>query len=433
LGCSLFVFVSADQQSNAAPPATPGAALSIRQFSGDLIADLTDAPTRAGCAGHIFQLDPGKYLLRAVLDAGPPVEQTVVVAHDWQTRVYIRLVESTTSISEPPMPRAEIPTPGWKLELPHMGIIMVRDDMDSRPSPDDFRWTTAARQALAARRSDAAPNREMMHALLQGKFENPMLGIYAGHLLAMQKDPDRDLLREVYGNLCRLIGEHPDVEAFLIALDDPKARDLTYREPPMLYASWALVLRASTAQHDLRPQRSYSARIAASLWGSGAWLSWRMPPPETATLPSEPSPGLLQMLIAEASAGRLEAQLNDLIKRKEFLSPVERVLASQLMAMAKRLQFANELTADEDSSSFGSRFILPIYRRFVDSDLQKQTKEKIASELNPEKLLEWSGIPYSAVLDAASTLGQKLGLASSSVASRVLGRLTKHRTSVTSR
>ena len=61
---------------------------------------------------------------------------------------------------------------------------------------------------------------------------------------------------------------------------------------------------------------------------------------------------------------------------------VERLLAGQLVAMNKRLQLANELTTDEDSSSFygGGRYVLPVYRRFVDSDLQKQTKEKIAGE-----------------------------------------------------
>jgi hypothetical protein len=417
-GASLFVFVSADQHFGAAPPMNPAASLSLWSFSGQLIADLTSAPTGPGCAGCNFELDPGRYLLRSELDGGRPIEQTIVVARDWQTRIYIRLIESGTLPTETSLPRTDIPTPGWRLDLPQMGIIMVRDNPASGPpSPDDVRWTAAARQALAARRSEAAPNREMMQALLQGKFENPMWGIYAGHLLAMQPNPDRALLREVYTNLSNLVGEHPDVEALLIALRDPKAYSLTYWDPPMLVASWSLVLRASTTQRDLRPERSYSARIAASLWGSGAWLSWRMPPPDTTAV--QPSPGLLLGLIDEASAGRLDARLNDLEKRNETLSPIERLLVSHLMAMNKRLQLANECTADEDSSSFfgGTRFILPVYRHFVDSDLQEQTKEKIAGELNAKKLSDSSGIPYSAVLEAASTLGQKLGLPSSSFGS----------------
>jgi hypothetical protein len=69
------------------------------------------------------------------------------------------------------------------------------------------------------------------------------------------------------------------VEALLIPLRDLRAQDLLYPQPPMLRASWSLVVNACTPQRDLRPRQSYSERIAASLWGSGAWLSWRMPPP----------------------------------------------------------------------------------------------------------------------------------------------------------
>ena len=408
-GASLFVFVTADLASDSAP-ANPAAALSIRDFSGEMIGDLTNAQTQGGCAGSAFELDPGRYLLRAIWDAGPAIEQTIVVARDWQTRVYIRLIETGLAQPETPIPSKETLTPGWKLDLPNMGVMMVRDFPGAEPSPDDARWTTAARQALAARRSEAAPNREMMGALLRGKFQNPMLGIYAGHLLAMQNEPDLDLLREVFGNLSDLVGEHPDVEALLIALRDSKAQELTYPEPPMLYASWALVLRASTTQHDLRPKLSYSARVAASLWGSGAWLSWRTPLPPDLPTP-EPAPELLQTLIDAASAGRLETRLNDLSKRNVVLSPVERVLAELLLSMTKRLEFANELTADDDRSSIGGRLILPIYRRFVDSDLQRRTKEKIADEMDPGKLFDSSGIPYASILSAASTLANKLRLA----------------------
>jgi len=247
-----------------------------------------------------------------------------------------------------------------------------------------------------------------MRALLRAKFfQNPILGIYAGHLLAMQPNPDRDLLYEVYTNLSDLVGPHPDVEALLIAVDAPKAQELTYPEPPMLCASWSLVLRARTGQHDLRPERSYSARISASLWGSGAWLSWRTPPPLEAEA-IQPSPELLRALVAEAKTGRLQARLEDLTKQNaEALSPAERLLASQLAAWERRLQLANELTADRDSTSVYRR-ILPWVRGFVDSELQKQTKEQKAVELNAEKLSESSGIPRSAVVEAVSTLGKKL-------------------------
>jgi hypothetical protein len=404
VGGSLFVFVSPESSSDLRPPDNPAAGLSIHAFSGNQIADLKNATTDDACAGHVLQLDPGHYLLRAVLDGGAPIEQTVAVALGWQTRVYMRLIEDLMLPGQTADAPPELPTPGWKLDLPHTGIIMVRDGPTAPLGRDDARWTAAARQALAAGRGEAAPNRDMMRALLRGKFENPMLGIYAGHLLALQSNPDRELLREVYDNLRSLIGDHPDVQALLIALDDPQTKSLNYPEPPMLSASWALIVRAGGVKHDLRPKHSYSARVAASLWGSGAWLSWRMPPPQTETASAAGSPEVLHFLINEASSGRLEPKLNELVKRKEPLSAVERLLAGQLLVMGRRVQLAKDVDL-EDSGSF-TRY----YRHVFDSDLLKQTKTKIAGEFNPQKLLDASGVPYSAVLDAASMLGRKLGV-----------------------
>jgi hypothetical protein len=76
------------------------------------------------------------------------------------------------------------------------------------------------------------------------------------------------------------------------------------------------------------------------------------------------------------------------------LSPAENALARYLVARSKRLKLASELTPEDDSKS-------PIGRG---SELQKQTKQKIAGELAE------TGIPYGAILDAATTLRQKLGL-----------------------
>jgi hypothetical protein len=74
-----------------------------------------------------------------------------------------------------------------------------------------------------------------------------------------------------------------------------------------------------------------------------------MPPPETGAL--KRSPDLLQALIEQAAAGRLDAPLTALLEEQRELSPTERVLARYLAAASKRLSLAKELTADEDNSS----------------------------------------------------------------------------------
>jgi hypothetical protein len=413
-GGFLFIFVIADRRPDI--PARPSAGLTLHTFSGEMVADFADAQTKAGYSGCSLELDPGNYLLRAIIDFGNPVEQTVVIVEGWQTQVYVRLAHRAQGApgipAVPEAPDEKEPSGTWGFDLSDMGIILVRGNSQSLPSPTEMRWTAAARQCLAAGRGNAAPNRDMMGALLSGKFENPMFGIYAGHLLALQEQPDLTLLREVYENLSRLIGHHPDVTALLIRLSDPRAHDLLYPEPPMLRASWSLVVNASTPQRDLRPQRSYSERIAASLWGSGAWLSWRTPPPEPAVV--NPSADHLQVLAQEAVSGKLGPQLDSLaasVERQKELSPTERLLAAYLHAMNKRRNLVNELTADGDRSNFLGGYYYPFIRRYLrDSDLQRQTKETIAHDSSLDKVALFSGLPSSMVLNAASTLADKLGV-----------------------
>ena len=275
----LFVFVTADRHVDA--PEHPATGLTLHTFWGELLVDFANEHAEAGCTGCRLELDPGNYLIRAKIDSDNPVEQTVVVCRDWQTEVFIRLANRGRSAPAAESSPEHAPAESsrsieWQFDLSGMGVILVRPH--SRPTVTDMRQTAAARQALAAGNGNAAPDRVIMQAFLSGKSENPMLGIYAGHMLALQIEPDLVLLREIYENLSGLVGQHPDVSALLIALRDPGVKELRYHEPPMLRTSWYLLVNASTAQRDLRPRRSYSERIAPYLWGSGVWLSWRMPP-----------------------------------------------------------------------------------------------------------------------------------------------------------
>lgn len=408
-GGYLSILVLADERPDV--PLRPGAGLTLHMFSGEVVADFADGQTDAGCVGYSLEVTPGNYLLRAIIDSGSPIEQTVVVVKGWQTRVYLRLAYYAQRDRWTQQRRDGNEPPGkWEFDLPEMGVILGRGHEQSLLSDTQIRWTAAARQCLAAGRVNAAPDRGMMQALLSGEFENPMFGIYAGHLLALQRQPDLKLLREVYERLFQLIGEHPDLSALLIPLSDPRAQDLRFPEPPMLRTSWSMLVEASTAQRDLRPRGSYSERISASLWGSGAWLSWRKPPPATAVINS--SPDLFQQLIREAGSGKLHRELSALAvsdERQKELSPTERVLSTYLYATAKQRNLVAELTADADRKNFLGDYYYPLIRRFLrELDLQRQTKESVAHASRPDNVTSFSGLPYSMVLNAASTLAVKL-------------------------
>jgi len=105
-----------------------------------------------------------------------------------------------------------------------------------------------------------------------------MLGIYGAHLMAIQDSPvNRDVLEEIVPNLRKLLGDIPDVMALQLYLDAATADGLHLLNPPMLASSWEMIVRASVQEPEIVPVDSPAARIAGTLWGSGAWLGWKAP------------------------------------------------------------------------------------------------------------------------------------------------------------
>jgi hypothetical protein len=429
---SLFVFVMSDEDSSSQTPplVKPGAGLSVHTFSGEKIADLETAETLNGCSACTIPVDPGNYLLRAQMPSGRPIEQTLVAVGGWQTQLYVRMMDMQPGSRTDAPPNSPPTSLGLapllrQMDLGRSGVLMIEEPAQQAPNESEIRWTAAARQALAAGRSNAAPDRTMMAALLSGKFKNPMLGIYAGHLLAMRGTSDIDLLREVVDNLFKLIGNHPDVTSLMIPLADPRAREIVYYEPPMLRSSWSLILGASSSEHDLRAPRSYAARIAGSLWGSGAWLAWRMP----AEVESGTSSGdLLRTLYAGALSGKLTPAIRTIMaseEEKSKLTPTEALLARYLDLASRQLVMAQEWTSEDDRRGLLGA-LYPLIRPFFDSELQKDTKALVADAFTPNRLTKLTGLPYSSIQDAASTLALKLGLSQgTSFVSQVFGALKR--------
>jgi hypothetical protein len=403
---SLFIFISAIRDSASDPsdlPLKPGAGVSIHTFSGEKIGDCGDAETRNGCCGLFLPIDPGNYILRVEMPPGRPVEQTLVAVEGWQLQFYTRITKS--QIEPAGTSTQAAPEFAWQLDLSRSGVSLVRNPPFGLFDPEQMRSTAAARQSLAAGRSGAAPNREMINSLLQSKFDNPILGIYGGHLLAMQKERDLDLLREVVNNLIALVGNHPDVTALMIPLKDERAFNFQYSEPPMLRRSWSLIVDASTPEKDFRPAHSYSARIGGSLWGSSAWLAWRMP----AELPAaaNASPDLLPVLLSEAVSGKLSDSIRALIDSDEAdtLTPIEASLAVYLDLACTQFRTTSNFSQASDRASVLSPFYAVI-RPFFESDLLRSAR----NEYTPANVMNLTGLPYSTITEAAASLAAKLGV-----------------------
>src|SRR5439155_2698699 len=160
---------------------------------------------------------------------------------------------------------------GRSADLGDASILMAPIGRGFDPERDDLRLTELARQALSSGREVLAKGD--LSSMLFMKFENPMLGIYGAHLLLRRGDGRDGVLAEVCRNLERLVPGHPDAAAIGLAIGT--APNVSFPLPPMLRASWELVIEASAGRPDLVPRDSLAGRVAGSVYDASTWLIWR--------------------------------------------------------------------------------------------------------------------------------------------------------------
>jgi hypothetical protein len=365
--------------------------LRIRDYDGRQLALLSQEQLNSGDRWVSLNLAPGCYLLQS--PSGPPgerqtiIEQCLFVGAGWRTEVMVPA-------------RQGFPDAG------NATVFMVKPE-DGEPGPDDFSFAELARQTLASSRSaSASMGAGSIRAMLGAKFENPMLGIYGAHLLIRDPQYDRGLLNEVIGNLKRLVGRHPDVVSLCLLTDDTSDGPIEFRWPPMLRSSWNLIVRKG-AQAGLIPQGSYVSRIGANLWGSSAWLEWKLPRSLDGFDEVDPARiDLTQLAHAAAKKGLADPPSD--------LSPMELQLYSYLaqnVAVAKRsVHLAKEIASSKDRELPLGSVWSPILRSVVPSDLVADTRNTAVRLLEPQEVASSLGVPQALVGWAASSLAKKLGV-----------------------
>jgi len=254
----------------------PAKGLSLHQLDGSSIAKLWEIGEKdlsRRWSGVHLQLNEGLYLIRQSIELHQYVEQTIYVVQGWQTQVF--LLSSGVGNKER----------DCQADLGSASVLMARPQDGFDPERYDLRWTESALRAL--RQSRSVPG-SIRNEMLWAKFENPMLGIYGALLLLRQEDCPADLLREVFGNLMGLVGPLPDVLAIgwsAILRARKKVGDNFLQElirqshhlatPPMLRASWNILLEASVLHPGLIPQGCFSAKVAQQLIASQPWFCWK--------------------------------------------------------------------------------------------------------------------------------------------------------------
>lgn len=261
-GSSIFVFVREWSGSESGGPALklhPARGLTLRTIGDVPLVDFAergraslDADPWAACN---VAVDPGLYRLCLELPSGSRIEQTVVAVAGWQTQIF--LLQRSYG-DDPDYRRADLVSTSVKL---------TQGGFDPDRSE---RLVELARLGLTDRRRVLSDD---VRAMLQGKFHDPMLGIFGAHLLLLDDEPDLGLLDIVVSNLRGMLGPHPDVEALALRLG-PDATSYVFAAPPMLRRSWLLVVEATVRQPSLVPPDSLAAMKAACIVPAAPWCLW---------------------------------------------------------------------------------------------------------------------------------------------------------------
>jgi hypothetical protein len=182
-----------------------------------------------------------------------------------------------------------------------------------------------------------------MRTLLREKFENPMLGIYAAHLLLLEGSVDGELFQEVVRNLRALLGrQHPDVEA--LALRAPgEATPLPFENPPMLSRSWSLVVEATVTQPSLVTE-SLDQRRAGKCLADGLWHILRSAP-EGADVSDPNVLGLSEIETAIAEDLGVMKNIRRISQTSTMTSALVRPTRPPLMGLPRQPAFADQFSA----------------------------------------------------------------------------------------
>jgi hypothetical protein len=151
-------------------------------------------------------------------------------------------------------------------------------------SPDDPLLRTAELMTTGLIAGMQQPSGQAMREALSGKFENPMVGLFAAHSLLRRPKLQFPLLEEVIYNLGCMLEDSPDVRALGLMLAQAGGAGFDdiepFKFPPMLQASYNGLIDAASRHPEFVEQDSLCDRIGIGLMTDTLFVSWN---PEAVT------------------------------------------------------------------------------------------------------------------------------------------------------
>ncbi len=264
-GAKLYVFARDWTAKGRRRTPHPATGLRLCDLHGRVLVDIEAKATvsRVGdpCGAAGIALDPGTYRLQVETHSDERFEMAVPALRGWHTQVFLLQREEAGGRKVPDLDSAAV-------------FITKSNRWDAHDL--DERLTESAKLALIDRRPVASPT--LLRHILRGKTKDAMLGVLGGHLVLLER-PHLRLLPEVVRNLRRLLGHgQPDVEALALAAGMRTSH--VFDVPPMLRASWNIILEHAVDRPELVPRGSLAARIATMVTAQDPWLIWRTPEAE---------------------------------------------------------------------------------------------------------------------------------------------------------
>jgi hypothetical protein len=310
-GARLMLFVRVTQLREVLPTVGTGGLALLDEHGRPLLPAPLHAPPGPGYAGLSVDLDPGTYLLRAPVEDGRTVDQSVTVPEGWTTYLFLPAAPDRRNemAAWVPEPRAMV------AHLKELGQAFEPYDHGS----DAF---FAAEMALDGLRAGqlVLPFGGWDQVLLELEL-NPMLGIYLGHAALARPNPPVRHLEALAQRLHDVVPGHPDAAALRLALLD-RAGDLSasgtppLSAPPMLRSSYQAVIARDSVEPTLLEDGSLAELVASRQRADGVWLRWDTPTEEAG------------IEVDTASIARAASVLGDLVNLSE-LFPKRRTLAQQ--------------------------------------------------------------------------------------------------------
>jgi hypothetical protein len=263
----------ADAASAVYADAPDAGGFALVRLDGETLQEFSSIPLSRTATGHwvaAIQVGSGWYGLALPGDGGRRVVLPLYVGRRFSPSVFVEL-RSTRSGSSP---------------RPNFDQLLVSYDdreADIFQDRDRMRAMELARRSLVLGRNELTP--ALMEILVRQKFQDPILGLFAAHLLLLDPQGDAGAFREVVSNSGSILEypQHPDL-VIVRALGRqrgwwdaaPMAGDVAPLEgPPLLRASWEALLGMRGRAPELVASDSLLRRVASSLVRSNAWVLWR--------------------------------------------------------------------------------------------------------------------------------------------------------------